>query len=87
MVAKQLRHLLALHGLKVQGLSRREVQPKQLDPRMAPFQLEKLWRALPEWPEPAVRQGLAALYDLDLALKGDPGPPWGQVERRLLGLI
>lgn len=87
MVAKQLRHLLALHGFTAQGLSRREVQPKQLDSRMQPFQLEKLWRALPDWPEPAVRRALGALYDLDLALKGDPGPPWGQVERRLLALI
>jgi len=87
MASKQMRHLLALHGLTARGLSRREIDPKQIDSKLFPFQLNGLWTAYPKWPEARVRRALGALYDLDLALKGDPGPAWGQVERRLLALF
>lgn len=87
MAAKQVRYLLALHGLTAQGLSRREIQPKQIDPKIAPFQVNNLFTALPHWPETKVRRAIGCLYDLDLALKGDPGTGWGRVERHLLPLF
>jgi DNA polymerase III delta subunit len=87
MLSKQMRHLLALHGLTARGLSRREIDPKQVDSKLLPFQLGNLFGALPKWPEARVRKTLGVLYELDLAIKGDPGSPWGQVERRLLALF
>lgn len=87
MAAKQVRHMLTLHGLMAQGLSRREIQPKQVDSKMLPFQMNNLLSALPAWPEPKVRRAIGCLYDLDLALKGDPGTAWGRVERHLLPLF
>ncbi len=87
MVARQLRLLLVVHSLLAQGLSRREIAPKQLDPRLQPFQLTALLAVLPGWPETRVREAFDALYRLDLALKGDPGEPWAIVERHLLAWI
>ncbi len=84
MVAKQMRQLLQLRGIMARGARRSEINPGQIDKNMRPFQLNKLFESLPLWPEADIRAGFENLYSLDLALKGDPGEPWGLVERHLM---
>ena len=83
MVAKQLRSLLLMHGFEARGIQRRDIPPRDLGFNH-PFPAQKLLSTAARWPEPRVRQALGALAELDLALKGDPGPPWAIVERHLL---
>jgi DNA polymerase III delta subunit len=87
MVSKQMRFLLHLRGLLAAGAQRHEINPRQLDKNLYPFQLKKLFDALPLWPEAHIRQAFDDLYNLDLALKGDPGEPWERVERHLFPCI
>lgn len=87
MVSKQMRLLLHLRGLLAAGAQRHEINPRQLDKNLYPFQLNKLFDALPLWPEAHIRATFDNLYNLDLALKGDPGEPWERVERHLFPCI
>lgn len=86
MVSKQLRSLLLLHGHEARGVSRKDIPFKDLGFNH-PFPAQKLMGVAGKWPEPRVRKALGALCDLDLALKGDPGPPWTLVERHLLRVM
>ena len=86
MVAKQLRALLVFRGLLAKGRKRNEVSPKELGFNH-PFPAQKLLSVADRWPEGRIRAAMGALFDLDLALKGDPGEPWSIVERHLLGFL
>jgi len=86
MLSKQLRSLMLLHGHEARGASRKDLSPKELGFNH-PFPAQKLMGVAGKWPEPRVRKTLGALFDLDLALKGDPGPPWVLVARHLLKLM
>jgi DNA polymerase III subunit delta len=86
MLSKQVRSLLLMHGYEARGLARREIPPKDLGFNH-PFPAQKLLAVAGKWPERRVRAALGALFELDLALKGDPGPPWSTVERHLLKLM
>ncbi len=84
MISKQMRFLLHLRGLMAAGARRSEINPQQLDKYLKPFQLNQLFSALSFWPEADIRAAFDRLYNLDLALKGDPGEPWALVERHLM---
>lgn len=86
MVSKQLRSLLLLHGHEAGGISRKDILPKQLGFNH-PFPAQKLLAVADKWPESRVRMALGALFELDLALKRDPGPHWTLVERHLLTMM
>lgn len=86
MVSKQLRSLLLMHGYESRGVSRKDIPPKDLGFNH-PFPAQKLMGVAGKWPESRVRKALGTLFELDLALKGDPGPPWTLVERHLLAVI
>jgi DNA polymerase III delta subunit len=86
MVAKQLRALLIFRGHLARGRKRSEVSPKDLGFNH-PFPAQKLLSIADRWPEGRIRAAMGALFDLDLALKGDPGEPWSIVERHLLGFL
>jgi DNA polymerase III delta subunit len=86
MLSKQVRALLLMHGYEARGLARREIPPKDLG-FSHPFPAQKLLAVAGKWPERRVRNALGALFELDLAIKGDPGPPWSTVERHLLKLM
>lgn len=86
MLAKQVRSLLLMHGYEARGVARREIPHKDLG-FGHPFPAQKLVAVAGKWPEKRVRRTLGALFELDLALKGDPGPPWSTVERHLLKLM
>ena len=66
--------------------SQKDILPKELGFNH-PFPAQKLLAVAGKWPERRVRLALGALFELDLALKGDPGPPWSIVERHLLKLM
>jgi DNA polymerase III delta subunit len=86
MVAKQLRSLLLLHGHQAGGISRKDILPKQLGFNH-PFPAQKLLAVADKWPEARVRGALGGLFELDLAIKRDPGPPWDLVGRHLLTMM
>ena len=87
MVARQLRALLVLFGLREAGMVDREITPKQLD--LSPYPAQKLKAAAGRWNEQDVRRAIGVLFSLDLAIKGWEGPlePWTLLETRLLELI
>ncbi len=86
MLAKQLRSLLLMHGLEARGAERRDIPFRSLGFNH-PYPAQKLLGVASKWPEARVRKTLGALFELDLALKGDPGPPWAIVERHLLRVM
>ncbi len=83
MLARQFRALLMFHSQRARG-----VRPQEITARMLglnyDWQARKLGESAARWPERSVRETLGRLYDLDLALKGDPGEPWAIFERHLL---
>ncbi|MEW6757803.1 MAG: DNA polymerase III subunit delta [Acidobacteriota bacterium] len=83
MAAKQMRGLLYLRAIRAKGGDPGKVPPKELGYSYA-FQVQKLADALDRWPEARIRLVLNRLFELDLALKGAPGDPWGHVQRVLL---
>ena len=91
MVSKQLRSLLLLHGHEARGISRKDIPPKHMGFNH-PFPAQKLIAVAGKWPELRVRRALGAMFDLDLALKSDPGkkdpgPQWAIVARHLLEVM
>ena len=86
MVAKQLRALLVFRGYLARGRKRSEVSPKELGFNH-PYPAQKLLSVVDRWPEARIRAAMGALFDLDLALKGDPGESWSVVEKHLLGFL
>jgi len=83
MAAKQMRGLLYLQAIRAEGGNPRSVPHKELG-YVHTVQVQKLAGALDKWPEARIRQVLNRLFELDLALKGAPGDPWGHVQRVLL---
>lgn len=86
MLGKQMRSLLLLHGQLARGRRASDLSPRDVG-QGHPLPLQKLLKVAPRWPEARVRSALGALYELDLALKGEPGEPWSILERHLLHLI
>jgi|YelNatPaOPRAMG01_1025707.scaffolds.fasta_scaffold02387_5 DNA polymerase III delta subunit len=86
MLGKQMRSLLLLHGQLARGKRASDLSPKEVG-QGHPLPVQKLLKVAPRWPEARVRSTLGALYELDLALKGEAGEAWSILERHLLHLI
>ncbi len=86
MLARQMRLLMLLHGYRARGEKDGSV-PLTAFKFKQTFQLRKLSNLSGKWPEARTRKALSALYDLDLALKGDPGDPWTILEAAMLNLL
>jgi DNA polymerase III delta subunit len=87
MLARQFRLLLKVRSLLSAGLSPARIKPDDIQPKLHRFVAKKLLGFVGKWTEAELREGLDALYRLDLALKGDPGTPDALLERHLLALF
>jgi DNA polymerase III delta subunit len=86
MLAKQIRAALLFQGHRARGKAAGDIGFKELG-FQSTYPAQKVVATAGRWPEQRIRRTLGALFELDLALKGDPGEPWTILERGLIKLM